>query len=438
MRRDDDRALARMLADALDGREPPTGELRAIVQVLEAAAAEARLDVPAEETEHALRGARPGPRRRRRLWPAAAVAVAVVGVAAALLLAGPSGSGPTAEVQAQALAALGGRGSVLEVIERITPGPEGGFAPSTRTGWIDPTRGRAAWVQRTADGVVVDRTVVERGRVTRYDPATHSAVVAPSCAALATGCATAVDPIAVYRRALTRLAATETERVTFRGRPAYRFALPMQRLPDAARVAQVVTVDAHTLLPERIEWRVRRPGGRPNAAAVIEITKALVTPRDLAPQDAFGIVLPPGADVTELQAQGRPLRLTGVRRLTLAQARALRPAVDWLGPGFAGHRLGAIELLRYGDATAVRLRYGPLLVWNYGPVIPPPLLGTVGVPVKQFPVGSRTARLYETVGGGIAFEVDRPRGTVAVTETSAGPSFTAVGRLRPITSRGRG
>src|SRR4029079_12377608 len=81
------------------------------------------------------------------------------------------------------------------------------------------------------------------------------------------GCATAVDPIAVYRRALTRLAASETEAVTFRGRPAYRFALPMQRLPDAARVAQVVTVDAHTLLPERIEWRVHRPGRRPHAAA---------------------------------------------------------------------------------------------------------------------------------------------------------------------------
>ncbi|HEX5251420.1 MAG TPA: hypothetical protein VFW14_17290 [Gaiellales bacterium] len=437
MRRDDDRAMARMLADALDGGEPPTGELRAIVQVLEAAAAEARLDVPAQETEAALRAARPEPRTRRRVWPAAAVAVAVVAAAAALLLAGPFGSGPAADVQAQALAALGGRGDVLEVVERITPGPAGGFAPSTRTGWIDPTRGRAAWVQRAADGVVVDRTVVERGRITRYDPAMHTAAVAPSCAALATGCATAVDPIAVYRRALTRLAATETEAVTFRGRPAYRFALPMQRLADAARVAQIVTVDAHTLLPERIEWRVRRPGGRPHAAAVIDITKALVTPRELAPQDAFGVVLPPGTAVTELRAPGRPLRLTGTRRLTLAQARAVRPAVDWLGPRFAGHRLGAIELLRYGAGTALRLRYGPLLVWNYGPVIPPPLLGTVGAPVKQFPIGSRTARLYQTAPGGIAIEVDRPGGTVAITSARSGqaPAFSAAGRLRPITTR---
>src|SRR5437763_237740 len=174
----------------------PTGELRAIGQGLEAAAAEARLEVPAEETEGALRAARPNSRARRRIWPAAAVALAVVAMAAALLLAGPFGSGPAADVQAQALAALGGRGSVLEVVERIRPGPAGGFRPSTRTGWIDPTRGRAAWVQRTAAGIVVDRTLVARGRITRYDPATLTAIVAPSCAALPTGCAPAVDPTA--------------------------------------------------------------------------------------------------------------------------------------------------------------------------------------------------------------------------------------------------
>jgi hypothetical protein len=75
-------------------------------------------------------------------------------------------------------------------------------------------------------------------------------------------------------------------------------------------------------------------------------------------------------------------------------------------------------------------------VWNYGRVIPPPLLGTAGVPVKQFPVGSRTARLYETVAGGIAIEVDRPGGAVAITSArSQAPAFTAAGRLRPITSR---
>jgi hypothetical protein len=433
VRRADERALARMLADALDGAEPPTGELRALVRVLEAAAAEARFEVPAEGTEAALRAARPRPHGRRRRWPAAAVAAAVVAAAAAILLAGPFGSGPRSDVQAQALAALGGRDTVLEVVERISPGHAGGFTASTRTGWIDTTRGRAAWVQRTGSGMVVDETLIAGGRITRYDPATRSAVVARSCAALATGCATAVDPIAVYRRALTRVSAAGTTRVTFRGRPAYRFALPMQRLPDAARVAQVVTVDARTLLPERIEWRVRRPGGRRRAEALIDIEDARVTARGLAPQDAFTLVLPPHTAVTELGGRGRPVRLTGASRLTRAQARALRPAIDWLGPRFGGHRLDAIELLRYGDGAAVRLRYGPLVVWNYGAVIPPPLLGTFGVPAKQFPVGSRTGRLYQTVSSGIALEIDRPGGTAAVTTTGAGPQFTALARLRPIT-----
>jgi hypothetical protein len=435
MRRADERALARMLADALDGGEPPTGELRALVRVLEAAAAEARFEVADEVTEGALRTARPRRPARRRLWPAAALAAAVIAVAAAILLAGPFGSGPRADVQAEALAALGGPGTVLEVVERITPGPGGGFAASTRTGWIDPTRDRARWVQRTGSGAVVDETLVQGGRITRYDPATGSAVVARSCAALATGCAGAVDPVAVYRRALTRLAATETQRVTFRGRPAYRFALPVQRLPDAARVAQVVTVDARTLLPERIEWRVRRPGGRPRIESVIDIREVRVTPRTEVPEGTFTIALPPHTRIAELQGRGRTVRLLGVRRIDLARARALRPAIEWLGRRFEGHRLGAIELLRYGDGTAVRLRYGPLTVWNYGPVIPPPLLATVGVPLKQFPVRSRTARLYETVAAGLAVEIDRPGGTVVLTATAAGPPFAAVTHLRPITGR---
>ena len=57
MPRGDDRVLARSLADALDGRAQPTGELEALVRVLEAAAAEARFDVSQAET-----GSAPWPR----------------------------------------------------------------------------------------------------------------------------------------------------------------------------------------------------------------------------------------------------------------------------------------------------------------------------------------------------------------------------------------
>ncbi len=442
MRHGDDVTLARALAEALDGRAEPTGELQAIVRVLEAAAAEARFDVAPAETERALEPARPQPRRVRRRWPipAAIAAGAAITLAAALVLVSPFGSSRAVDVQAQALAALGGPGAVLEVTERVAPGPAGGFAASVRTGWIDPARGRSVWTQRTAAGTVVDQTLVKPGRITRYDPATASAVVARTCAALATGCAAAVDPVAVYRQALLRVSATSARPVTFAGRSAYRFSLPVLRLADAARIAQVVTVDARTLLPERIEWRVRGPHGPARTAAVIDIEHVAAVARDLAPQDAFTLPLAPGTTVTQLAAPGRPVRLVSTRRLTLAQARALRPQIDWLGPRLRGRRLDAITLYRYNDGAAVRLRYGRLLVWNYGPVVPPPLLSRLLVPVKQIPIGRRTARLYPTAGGAFAGEIDRRGGTAVVIAPSVATSavFVALSRLRPLPTAGAG
>jgi hypothetical protein len=437
MRRGDDRLLARSLADALDGSAQPTGELEALVRVLEAAASEARLDVAQDETERALATARPSPVRRRRLVLPAVVATGVaVALSAGLLLLSPFGSPSLVNVQARALAALGGRGSVLEVTERIAPGPAGGFNPSTRTGWIDAARGEARWTQRTADGTVVDETLVERSRITRYDPVTGTAVIARSCAALATGCATAVDPITVYRQALERASAAAASPVTFAGRAAYRFSLPVQELRDGVRIAQVVTVDAHTLLPERIQWREHRPGGRVETAAVVDIRDVGEVARDQAPQAAFALTLPRKTIVTQLAAPGRPVRLVGSRPLTLPQARALSPPLYWLGPRAGSHPLGPITLYRYNAGVAVLLRYGPLRIWDYGPVVPPPLVGNRLVPVKQIVIGSRSARLYSTVGGELAVESDRPGGTVAlIGPASTKLFFEAIGRLRPVPRR---
>jgi hypothetical protein len=441
MRRGDDALLARRLADALDGRSRPTGELAAIVSVLEAAAAEARLEIGADETERALTAARPVPaaRRSRRRAPAVALGLGLaVAAAVALVVAWPFGGAATRDVQAQALAALGGPGSVLEVAERIVPGPAGGFAASTRTGWIDPSRGLSRWTQHTAAGTVVDETLVRRGRITRYDPATRSAVVARSCRGLATGCATAVDPIAVYREALLRVAATSARTVTFRGRSAYRFSLPVTRLADATRIAQVVTLDARTLLPERIEWRATGAGGRERTIAVITIGPVTVLARDLAPADAFTLAVPPGTAVTQVAASGRPMRLLSAEPVSIARAGALRPPPLWLGRRAGRLRLTAITLYRYTGGDALLLRYGPLRVWDYGPVVPPPLLGDLAVPVKQFPVGGRTARLYATTGGVFAVEVDRPGGTVAVLAPAqrSGAALRAIARLRSMAGAG--
>ncbi len=438
MRRADETLLARRLADALDGRAEPTGEVAGLISVLEAAAAEARLDVRAEETERALAAARPAPPAPRRRMPAFALAAAlVVAAAAALVLAWPFGGPSTRDVQAQALAALGGNDSVLEVTERIVPGPAGGFTASTRTGWIDPSRGLSRWTQRTAAGRVVDETLDRRGAVTRYDPQTRSAVLTASCRGLATGCATAVDPIAVYRQALLRVGGTSARTVTFRRRSAYRFSLPVTRLADATRIAQIVTVDARTLLPERIVWRSTGASGGARTIAVIDVS-VTVMGRDLAPLDAFILPLPPGTATRQLAPSGRPVRLVSVSRITLARARAMRPGLLWLGARDGRLPLASIALYRYTGGDAVLLRYGPLRVWNYGPVIPPALLSDLAVPVKQLPVGGRTARLYATANGVFAVETDRRGGTVAVLAPArrSGAALTAIGRLRPMAAAG--
>jgi hypothetical protein len=438
MRRADEAALARRLADALDGRSRATGELAAIVSVLEAAAAEARIEILGDETERALASARPAPRAHPARRPAALAAVAFVVIAAsAVVLAWPFGGAGTRDVQAQALAAIGGRSTVLRVVERIVPGPAGGFAASTRSGWIDPTRGLARWTQRTASGVVVDETLDRHGRIIRYAPAAHSAVVASSCRALATGCAAAVDPIAVYRGALLRAPATSARTVRFRGRSAYRFSLPVTELADGTRVVQVVTLDAHTLLPERIEWRAATASGSARTFAVVDIRAVAVYPRGAAPPDAFTLTVPGGTAVRQLAPSGGPVRLRSVTPLPLAGAQALRPPLLWLGRRYGRYPLTGITRFRYTGGDAVLLRYGPIEVWNYGPVIPPRLLQDLAVPVKQFPIGPRTGRLYATVSGRIAIEVDRAGGTVAVTASGRAPEppIAAVGRLRPITSR---
>ena len=148
--------------------------------------------------------------------------------------------------------------------------------------------------------------------------------------------------------------------MTFAGRSAYRFSLPVQRLADAARVAQVVTVDARTLLPERIEWRVRGTDGPARTVAVIDI--AHVDGGRARPRAAGRVHAPARAAARRSPSSPRPGGRCGssaTRRLTLAQARALRPRIDWLGPRVrAATRLDAITLYRYNAGVAVRLRYG--------------------------------------------------------------------------------
>jgi hypothetical protein len=418
----------------LDGAEPADADLAATARILRDAAAAVRLDVARAEVEAALERARPAPvarRPRRRLRVAAAGLAAAAVLAAVILLALPFTSGPVdVDVQARALAALGDRGTILSVAEVVRPGPGESFPVSIRTGWIDPTGGRQRWTQSTADGTVVAETMVDRGRVTRYDPLSHTAVVAASCTALASGCADAVDPIAVYRRALASAGPLRTHARTVDGRSVYVVRLPVQRL-GAVHIVQVATIDATTLLPVRIAWRELRLGGSAQTFAVIVV-------REITRQDAsqispglLDLELPPGTTISQLAAPGTPVRLISSRSLSLAQARALAPRPWWLGRTYRGHPLTRIELMRYTGGTAVRVSYGRTLVWTYGRVIPPSLLGS-HTPTKTIPLTGGIGRFYSTIGGVVVGERTIPAGTVAVEAPENASTYTALGKARPV------
>jgi hypothetical protein len=438
MRRGDERDAARRLARVLDGAETGDAELEAVARLLRDAAAAARVEVTDVEVEQAL-----GEARRRAPTPAAGgvgrsgiafgLGVAVA-AAAVLLLVLPFASGPvTVDVQARALSALGGSGNLVRILEIVRPGPGASFPASVRAGWLDPSHDQARWTQ-SVGGRVVAETLVDHRRVTRYDPATGTATVAASCAALASGCAEATDPVAFYRRALVRARSARAQEVTVAGRRVYRFRLPVQQLPDAVRIVQVVSIDAATFRPVRIEWRERTPGGRERTAAVIEVRTIQVVPPGGAPPNALAIELPPGTHVTQLVAPATPVRLLASRRISLAQARSLRPLPLWLGRRYAGNRLAAITLLRYTGGSALRLRYGPFTVWDYGRVVPPPLIGAA-LPVKTAPFGSGVARFYASRHGRLIGELNRAGGgtaAVVAPERTKETIFAAVAALRPI------
>jgi hypothetical protein len=216
-----------------------------------------------------------------------------------------------------------------------------------------------------------------------------------------------------------------------RGRRVYCVSLPVERLADATRIVQVATLDAATFLPLRIEWRQLGANGRARTFATIAVRSVLpIDAGDLSP-GTLDLELPPGTATTQLVAPGQPVRLLGVRRVTLAEARALEPRPWWLGHRFRGSRLRDIAVLRYTGGTAVRIRYGRITVWTYSSVVPPPLLGS-RVPEKTVPLGGGVARFYAARGGGLIGERTIPGGTVAVSTPGNAEAFTALTVVRPL------
>ena len=299
MPRVDDRDAARRLAAVLDGAEPGDADLATVARVLRDAAAAARLDV-ADVRDRGWRSSARGRERHRVVrrgrgsaspawrspppscWPSL------------IVLALPFTSAP-ADRRRPGAGARGARRprQVLSVAELVRPGPGQSFPTSLRTGWIDTEGRRQRWTQ-SVGGTVVAETLVDHGRVTRYDPASGTAVVATSCAALASGCAEGVDPVAFYRRALAASGPLSSSARDDRRPPGVPRRPPGPALADSVRIVQVATIDAATYLPRRIEWRQILAGGRERTFAEIVVRDIARANVSTEPPSVFDLELPPG------------------------------------------------------------------------------------------------------------------------------------------------
>jgi hypothetical protein len=421
MSRREEQALAAQLARALDGRERPEGDVATLVTVLERATETARIEIADAVVERELARVRPRLEKPRARRPSSRLALAFGAVAAAAvaIVVFTFVRVPGTDVEAKALSALGGPATILEIRERIESATPGLFASSTRTAWLDQSRGIARWVQLSG-GRRVEDVLVEHGRMRRYLPGQHLVIVGSTCRAFASGCAELVDPVAFYRQALAGGGAVGAKREG----DVYRLTLPVQTLPDAVRIEQRVTLDAKTFLPMLIEWR---NDGRTVSRITIENIERI--PRDQV-FDRFDQRIPIGTKIEQRTVSGQSLRKLGETRLTLAQARSLEPSLLWFGREFAFRKLRSIDRLDFNTGSAYRIRYGGITLWNFSSVVPPSVLAArLSAPAKVIPIKGNVAHFYFTPAGKVAVEIDRRGHSVAL----IAPQYTKtdlIGALR--------
>ncbi len=434
MFRRDERELAARLARVLDGQEPGEGELASLATVLERAAEPARVEITEGEIEHALGDARCRLPARRSAFrvPRIGLAFGAAAAAALAVLVVTLTRLPSVDVEGKALAALGGRDTVLKIYERIEPVVPGTFPPSTRSVWLDPNLSRSQWTHNV-HGLPVEITLVDHGRVSRYLPERNVVIVGSSCRAFASGCADVIDPVAFYRNALLRGGAIRARKEERGGREVYVLTLPVQTLPDAVRIQQRVTIGAKSFLPRSIEWQEQLESGRMRTVARIAIEDIDRMTQDDA-VDAFTLPLPIGVRIIQRTAPGVHVRKLGERRLTVTAAQGLVPPLLWLGKSFGGRPLQRIDEVRWNAGTAYRLRYRGITVWNYSQVIPPELVaGRIGAPSKPLPGRRGVAHFYEA-GGKLVTELDMGKRSVAVVapELYKEDIFRLIESLRPL------
>jgi hypothetical protein len=171
------------------------------------------------------------------------------------------------------------------------------------------------------------------------------------------------------------------------------------------RVEQVVTIDARTFLPRRIEWR---QGGRR-----VSVTTFAALERQRAPVsgDAWTLADHPRARVVQLTATGERVRVLSVR------ASRLPKGTRWLGPSYGGYP-ARVEQVGMTGGGAVRIAYGPLVVWNYRTVVPPAVLEQRGVTAKVFQIPGGIVHASFADGGGVVADATFADGDVAVVSTA--------------------
>ena len=398
-----EQTLAVELERALRG-EDAAAEAHELAALLVAAVEPARFDVSDDEVERALASTRPRPAAQRRRLSLLVAAAALVVVGAAFLFLRTPGE----DVQARALAAVQ---PTFFVVEQIRPAQPGLFPASDVSGFVDGARGRAHMRISSRAGLAAEVVLREDGSVARWQSAGNSIALAASCDRLPGGCAEALDPLTLYTRTIADDGVTSTRvgdsyRLTLRG----------------ARLDEIVVVDAHSYLPRTIEWR---RGGR-----LVSSTRflALEPQRQTPDADTWRLDEHPRAVVRQYGRGGRPVRVLAEKPGSLGTNDR------WLGRMYEGvpARISAVELT---DGAATKIDYGPLTVWNFGTIVPPPVLQGRNAPAKVFAILGGVAHAYYGAGSTVVAEASLADRNVAVISTD-GEKVDAVRALQRLRLRG--
>ena len=115
----------------------------------------------------------------------------------------------------------------------------------------------------------------------------------------------------------------------------------------------------------------------------------------------------PGARAVQLTAHGEPVRVLSRRPAQLP------PGSRWLGPRYEG-RAARVEAVELTGGSAIRITYGPLVVWNYTTVVPPAVLQLRGTPAKIFQIPGGIVHASFAGGVGVVADASFADGNSAV------------------------